>query len=174
MPTRTAETSSSPKTGAWPSSTGGWLASLPGRCATFWPTSSPPSPPPTRKRWCAWSTSWRSARDRLDEAKLEKEVGFVLRKYQNKFGKSEPVGEIVLELLYVFGLNGITLARDYSLLGQGDRLDRVSRAWTWTRASTSAPSPAPTLKSSPTNAGTRSACSIAQLVGPEEPLRPPA
>ncbi len=57
-------------------------------------------------------------KDRLDEAKLEKEVGFVLRKYQNKFGKSEPVGEIVLELLYVFGLNGITLARDYSLLAK--------------------------------------------------------
>nr|WP_246455922.1 AarF/UbiB family protein [Ruficoccus amylovorans] len=57
-------------------------------------------------------------KDRLDEIKLEKETGFVLRKYQNKFGKSEPVGEIVLELLYVFGVNGITLARDYSLLAK--------------------------------------------------------
>ncbi|MDP0496453.1 MAG: AarF/UbiB family protein [Verrucomicrobiota bacterium JB024] len=57
-------------------------------------------------------------KDRLDETKLEKEIGFVLRKYQSKFGKSEPVGEIVLELLYVFGVNGITLARDYSLLAK--------------------------------------------------------
>ncbi|MGE9292456.1 MAG: ABC1 kinase family protein [Puniceicoccales bacterium] len=57
-------------------------------------------------------------KDRLDETKLEKEISFVLRKYQNKFGKSEPVGEIVLELLYVFGVNGVTLARDYSLLAK--------------------------------------------------------
>ncbi len=55
---------------------------------------------------------------RIDDTKLEKEIGFILRKYQNKFGRNEPVGEIVLELLYVFGQNGITLARDYSLLAK--------------------------------------------------------
>lgn len=55
---------------------------------------------------------------RLDQTKLEKDTGFILRKYQNKFGRNEPVGEIVLELLYVFGQNGVTLARDYSLLAK--------------------------------------------------------
>ncbi|MEM9226969.1 MAG: AarF/UbiB family protein, partial [Verrucomicrobiota bacterium] len=55
---------------------------------------------------------------RIDETKLEKDTGFILRKYRDKFGKNEPIGEIVLELLYVFGQNGLTLARDYSLLAK--------------------------------------------------------
>jgi len=55
---------------------------------------------------------------RIDDTMLEKDIGFILRKYQYKFGRSEPVGEIVLELLYVFGQDGITLARDYSLLAK--------------------------------------------------------
>ena len=55
---------------------------------------------------------------RIDDTMLEKDIGFILRKYQNRFGRSEPVGEIVLELLYVFGQDGITLARDYSLLAK--------------------------------------------------------
>lgn len=55
---------------------------------------------------------------RIDETRLEKEVAFVLRQYQTKFGHGEAIGKIVLELLFVFGSNGIQLARDYSLLAK--------------------------------------------------------
>lgn len=55
---------------------------------------------------------------RVNETQLEKEVGFVLRQYQSKFGSDEAIGKIVIDLLYVFGQNGIHLARDYSLLAK--------------------------------------------------------
>lgn len=55
---------------------------------------------------------------RVDETKLEKEVGFVLRQYQSKFGQGDAIGNIVIELLFLFGQNGIQLARDYSLLAK--------------------------------------------------------
>ena len=55
---------------------------------------------------------------RVDETQLEKEVGFVLRQYAGSFGQGEAIGTIVIELLFVFGKNGIQLARDYSLLAK--------------------------------------------------------
>ncbi len=55
---------------------------------------------------------------RVNETQLEKEVGFVLRQYQSKFGHGEAIGNIVIDLLFVFGQNGIHLARDYSLLAK--------------------------------------------------------
>lgn len=55
---------------------------------------------------------------RIDPTKLEQEVGFVLRQYRAKFDQNEAIGRIVIELLYVFGSNGISLARDYSLLAK--------------------------------------------------------
>lgn len=55
---------------------------------------------------------------RVDETKLEKEVAFILRQYQSRFGHGEAIGNIVIDLLYLFGQNGIQLARDYSLLAK--------------------------------------------------------
>ncbi|WOO40177.1 ABC1 kinase family protein [Rubellicoccus peritrichatus] len=55
---------------------------------------------------------------RVDETHLEKEVGFILRQYQSKFGHGDAIGKIVIDLLYLFGQNGIQLARDYSLLAK--------------------------------------------------------
>jgi len=55
---------------------------------------------------------------RIDRIKLEQEVGFVLRQHRTKFEKNEAIGKIVIDLLFVFGSNGIQLARDYSLLAK--------------------------------------------------------
>lgn len=55
---------------------------------------------------------------RVDATRLEKDVGFILRQYQSKFGHGEAIGNIVIDLLYIFGQNGIQLARDYSLLAK--------------------------------------------------------
>ncbi|MGE9296746.1 MAG: ABC1 kinase family protein [Puniceicoccales bacterium] len=55
---------------------------------------------------------------RIDRIKLEQEVSFVLRQHRSKFEKNEAIGKIVIELLFVFGSNGIQLARDYSLLAK--------------------------------------------------------
>lgn len=59
-------------------------------------------------------------RIRVDRARLEKEVSFVLRKYQAQSGDQIlcHLGLIMVDLLYVFGMNGIHLARDYSLLAK--------------------------------------------------------
>lgn len=59
-------------------------------------------------------------RIRVDRAHLEKEVSFVLRKYQARDGDQilRHLGLIMVDLLYVFGMNGIHLARDYSLLAK--------------------------------------------------------
>ncbi len=53
---------------------------------------------------------------RIDPVRLEKDVQMVLRKYQRDLSASENIGKVMLDLLYVFGSNGIRLARDYSLL----------------------------------------------------------
>jgi ubiquinone biosynthesis protein len=53
---------------------------------------------------------------RIDPVRLEKDVQIVLRKYQRDLSASENIGKVMLDLLYVFGSNGIRLARDYSLL----------------------------------------------------------
>jgi len=55
---------------------------------------------------------------RIDRTKLEQEVSFVLRQHRSKFEKNEAIGKIVIDLLFVFGSNGIQLARDYSLLAK--------------------------------------------------------
>lgn len=55
---------------------------------------------------------------RIDRTKLEKEIARVLRRYGSKFEPGQKLGNVVIELLYVFGNNGITLARDYSLLAK--------------------------------------------------------
>jgi len=55
---------------------------------------------------------------RIDRSLLEKEVSFILRQYQARFQRNEAIGRIMFDLLYIFGKNGIQLARDYSLLAK--------------------------------------------------------
>lgn len=55
---------------------------------------------------------------RIDCTKLEQEVSFVLRQHRSKFETNEAIGKIVIDLLFVFGSNGIQLARVYSLLAK--------------------------------------------------------
>lgn len=57
--------------------------------------------------------------ERLNREKLEQEVGAVLRKYA-KVSKDEDieVGLVGLELIYVFGANGIRVSPEYALLAK--------------------------------------------------------
>ncbi len=55
---------------------------------------------------------------RVDTVRLEKEISIVLRKYSHFEASSGAFGHIMLDLLYVFGSNGIRLARDYALLAK--------------------------------------------------------
>ncbi len=64
------------------------------------------------------ATLMATGKSRIDEIRLERDVSFVLRQYQSRFGHGEAIGKIVLELLFVFGSNGIKVARDYSLLAK--------------------------------------------------------
>ncbi len=58
------------------------------------------------------------ARKRVDGNHLQKSVAMVLQKYPTFKSGGEPVGKLMLDLLYLFGSNGIHLARDYSLLAK--------------------------------------------------------
>lgn len=55
---------------------------------------------------------------RVDRVRLEKEISIMLRKYPRFDADSGAFGHIMLELLYIFGTNGIRLARDYTLLAK--------------------------------------------------------
>jgi len=55
---------------------------------------------------------------RVDRSRLEKEISIMLRKYPRFDAESGAFGHIMLELLYIFGSNGIRLARDYTLLAK--------------------------------------------------------
>ncbi|WP_309399416.1 ABC1 kinase family protein [Cerasicoccus maritimus] len=67
---------------------------------------------------CRVAMIMAQGKTRIDRTKLEQEVGFVLRQYRSKFDQNEAIGKIVIDLLFVFGSNGIHLARDYSLLAK--------------------------------------------------------
>lgn len=57
-------------------------------------------------------------RVRIDRTVLEKEVSFVLRKYQYFNTRSEAVGRVMIDLIQVFARNHVQVARDYALLGK--------------------------------------------------------
>ncbi|WP_269537299.1 ABC1 kinase family protein [Cerasicoccus fimbriatus] len=67
---------------------------------------------------CRVAMLMAQGKTRIDQTRLEQEVGFVLRQYRSKFDQNEAIGKIVIDLLFVFGSNGIQLARDYSLLAK--------------------------------------------------------
>jgi ubiquinone biosynthesis protein len=55
---------------------------------------------------------------RVDPVRLENEISIMLLKYPRFDAASGAFGRVMLELLYIFGSNGIRLARDYSLLAK--------------------------------------------------------
>jgi ubiquinone biosynthesis protein len=55
---------------------------------------------------------------RVDSVRLEKEISIMLRKYPRFDADSGAFGHILIDLLYIFGSNGIRLARDYTLLAK--------------------------------------------------------
>ncbi len=55
---------------------------------------------------------------RIDRVKLEKDIALVLRRFHPEFQRGEKFGEVVMQLIYIFGSNGIRVARDYSLLAK--------------------------------------------------------
>ncbi|MGB0415952.1 MAG: ABC1 kinase family protein [Coraliomargarita sp.] len=55
---------------------------------------------------------------RIDRRRLEKEVAYLLNKHR-KFGPSgTKIGTVGLEMLYIFGMNGIEVSPDYALLSK--------------------------------------------------------
>ena len=54
----------------------------------------------------------------IDRRKMERDVNLAIREHYNPETGDGDVGRAILSLLYVFGRNGIDLARDYSLLAK--------------------------------------------------------
>ena len=55
---------------------------------------------------------------RIDRRQLEKEVTLLLNKYRDLGPSGVEIGTIGLELLYIFGMNGIEVSPDYALLSK--------------------------------------------------------
>lgn len=55
---------------------------------------------------------------RIDRVVLEKQVVAALFKYQPSLDQMQELGHLIFELLYIFGSNGINVARDYTLLAR--------------------------------------------------------
>ena len=67
---------------------------------------------------------------RLDRRRLEKEVTLLLNKYR-EFGPGQTkIGTVGLEMLYLFGSNGIVVSPDYALLSQFSVWRRALVHWT--------------------------------------------
>ncbi|MEM7673818.1 MAG: AarF/UbiB family protein [Verrucomicrobiota bacterium] len=59
-----------------------------------------------------------SGNRRIDRRNLEKEVTLLLNKYRNFGPAGTKMGQVGLEMLYIFGSNGIELSPDYALLSK--------------------------------------------------------
>lgn len=55
---------------------------------------------------------------RIDQRRVEKEVTFLLNKYRNFGPSGTKIGTVGLEMLYIFGSNGIEVSPDYALLSK--------------------------------------------------------
>jgi ubiquinone biosynthesis protein len=55
---------------------------------------------------------------RIDHRRVEKEVTFLLNKYRNFGPSGTKIGTVGLEMLYIFGSNGIEVSSDYVLLSK--------------------------------------------------------
>jgi len=57
-------------------------------------------------------------RRRIDRTQLEKSVTTILFKWDDSLRRMENLGNVILELIHAFGLHGIQVARDYTLLAK--------------------------------------------------------
>lgn len=55
---------------------------------------------------------------RIDSARLEKQVAYLLNKHRELGPSGAKIGSVGLEMLYVFGMNGIDVPPDYALLAK--------------------------------------------------------
>lgn len=55
---------------------------------------------------------------RIDAFTMEKEITYLLRKYQDFVTSGQGIGNLIFEMLYVFGTNGIHVTQDYTLLAK--------------------------------------------------------
>jgi len=55
---------------------------------------------------------------RIDRRSLEKEVTFLLNKHREFGPAGTEIGRVGLEMLYIFGINGIQVSPDYALLSK--------------------------------------------------------
>lgn len=58
------------------------------------------------------------AKQRINRQNLEQQVLLVLGRYSTRPEREQSLGRIMLDLLFVFGSNGVYLARDFSLLAK--------------------------------------------------------
>jgi ubiquinone biosynthesis protein len=54
----------------------------------------------------------------IDAIEMEKQVMVILRKYHQIVSRGEKVGDLILEMVYVFATGGIHLVKDFSLLAR--------------------------------------------------------
>lgn len=64
------------------------------------------------------ATRMAETKTRIDTNRLEKSISLIMRRYALKIEEGEDLGEIVIDLIYVFGGHGIQLASDYALLAK--------------------------------------------------------
>jgi ubiquinone biosynthesis protein len=66
-----------------------------------------------------WVASRLSRSNRfLDAVEMEKQITVILRKYQQVALTGEAVGNLILEMIYVFATNGINVVKDFTLLAR--------------------------------------------------------
>ena len=66
-----------------------------------------------------WVASRLSRSNRfIDSVEMEKQITVILRKYQQAALTGEAVGNLILEMIYVFATNGINIVRDFTLLAR--------------------------------------------------------
>ncbi|MDP0498927.1 MAG: AarF/UbiB family protein [Verrucomicrobiota bacterium JB022] len=55
---------------------------------------------------------------RIDRVRMEKQVVAALFKHQQTLSRMQELGHLIFDLIYIFGSNGINVARDYTLLAR--------------------------------------------------------
>lgn len=65
----------------------------------------------------------------IDTLAMEKQITILLRRYQKVAVTGDAIGNLILEMVYVFGSNGIHIAQDYTLLARAvTSLEETARA----------------------------------------------
>ena len=54
----------------------------------------------------------------VDSVRLEKQIAYLLNKHRQFGSRQAKIGSVGLEMLYIFGINGIEVPPDYALLAK--------------------------------------------------------